>query len=60
MFVETIFHHRDTNSMYLINCYHLYRNDATHQTPQDLMVGQQYIAELGSCLDILTSQISMA
>jgi len=31
---------------------------ATHLTPQDLVVGQQYIAELSSCLDILTSQIS--
>ena len=33
---------------------------ATHLTPQDLMVGQQYIAELSSYLDIPTSQISMA
>ena len=52
MFVETRFHHRDTVCILLmaITCIGMM---ATHLTPRDLMVGQQCIAELSSCLDIL-------
>lgn len=37
MFVETRFLHRDSNIVYTITGYHLYRNDG--YSPQDLMVG---------------------
>ena len=53
MFLETIFHHRDTNSMYTINGYHLYRNDAYSLNTSRPYGGTAiYIAELSSCLDI--------
>ena len=58
MFVETRFHHRDTNTMYTINGYHLYRNDGYSPNTSGpyggtaiysrikLMPGYPYIADI--------------